>query len=265
MTSYVGFDALDHHDARPTGARPRAVLELGAHLTRSRPCTRPAALPAQHTEAFPARTSILTQLLGSVPTGTHRNRLEQLIHQFRHSTRHFRSCNSSGTYTDPRRSRITVAEWAARWLATKVDLKATTRRGYEGMLRTHVLPRWGQAKLDDIMHEQIAAWIAELRSAGRAASTVRQAHRVLSLVLALAVRDGRLARNPASGVPLPTPAKGKQVFLTHAQLESLADAAGHDRIVGSTALLADVDQCREVLVGPVFSLACGEVGLVGYW
>ena len=33
---------------------------------------------------------------------------------------------TSGTYTDPRRSRITVSDWSARWLATKVDLKATT-------------------------------------------------------------------------------------------------------------------------------------------
>ena len=31
---------------------------------------------------------------------------------------------TSGTYTDPRRSRITVSDWSARWLATKVDLKA---------------------------------------------------------------------------------------------------------------------------------------------
>ena len=35
---------------------------------------------------------------------------------------------TTGMYTDPRRSRITVAEWATRWLATKVDLKATTHR-----------------------------------------------------------------------------------------------------------------------------------------
>jgi hypothetical protein len=39
---------------------------------------------------------------------------------------------TTGTYTDPRRSRITVREWSARWYAAKVDLKATTRRGYEG-------------------------------------------------------------------------------------------------------------------------------------
>jgi integrase len=138
---------------------------------------------------------------------------------------------STGTYTDPRRSRITVSDWSARWLATKVDLKATTRRGYEGVLRNHVVPRWGDVKLADITHEQVAAWIADVRGCGLSASTVRQIHRVLSLLLALAVRDGRLARNPADGVPLPRAACSDQVFLTHRQLDDLADAAGRDRVV----------------------------------
>jgi hypothetical protein len=88
---------------------------------------------------------------------------------------------TSGTYTDPRRSRITVSDWAARWLATKVDLKATTRRGYDSVLRVHILTRWGAVKLADITHEQIAGWIAELRGRGLSASTVRQIHRVFSL------------------------------------------------------------------------------------
>jgi integrase len=138
---------------------------------------------------------------------------------------------TEGTYTDPRRSKITVTEWAMRWLATKVDLKATTRRGYECALRVDVLPRWGNVRLADITHEQIAGWIAELRGSGLSASTVRQIHRVFSLVLALAVRDGRLARNPADGVPLPRARRGEQVFLTHDQLDALADAAGRERLV----------------------------------
>jgi hypothetical protein len=117
---------------------------------------------------------------------------------------------TSGTYTDPRRSRITVSDWSARWLATKVDLKATTRRGYDGMLRVHILTRWGAVKLADITHEQIAGWIAELRCSGLSASTVRQIHRVFSLVLALAVRDGRLARNPADGVRSRVPREGSR-------------------------------------------------------
>ena len=45
---------------------------------------------------------------------------------------------------------------------------------------------------------------------------------MFSLMLDLAVRDGRLPRNPATGVRLPRAAKGEPVFLTHAQVEQLA-------------------------------------------
>lgn len=137
----------------------------------------------------------------------------------------------TGMYVDPRRSRVTVGEWSKRWLATKVDVKATTYRGYDSMLRTHVVPRWGDVSLAEITHEQIAAWVGALSATGLSASTVRLAHRVLSLVLGLAVRDGRLARNPALGVPLPRQSKGEQIYLTHDEVDRLADAAGEYRLV----------------------------------
>ena len=47
---------------------------------------------------------------------------------------------------------------------------------------------------------------------------------MLSLILNMAVKDGRLARNVATGVNLPCPSKEAQRFLTHAQVEALAEA-----------------------------------------
>lgn len=136
----------------------------------------------------------------------------------------------TGSYIDPTRMRLTLGEWSGQWLATKVDLKPTTRRGYEWALRVHILPTWGPARLGDITHQGIAAWVAGLTESGLGASSVRQAHRVLSLVLALGVRDGRLARNPAVGVPLPRALRGEQVFLTHEQVDQLAEASGRNRL-----------------------------------
>ena len=136
----------------------------------------------------------------------------------------------TGAYVDPKRMRLTFGEWSGQWLATKVDLKPTTRRGYEGVLRVHILPEWGPVRLGDITHQGIAAWVARLNDSHLGASSVRQAHRVVSLILALAVRDGRLARNPAIGVPLPRAVRGEQVFLTHDQVDQLAEAAGRDRL-----------------------------------
>jgi integrase len=45
---------------------------------------------------------------------------------------------------------------------------------------------------------------------------------VLSLILALAVKDGRLARNPAQGVNLPRVVTEERRYLTHEQVELLA-------------------------------------------
>ena len=78
-------------------------------------------------------------------------------------------------------------------------------------------------------HEGVAAWVAQLSASGLSASTVRQAHRVLSLVLTLGVRDGRLARNPADHVPLRRAGKRERDFLTMEQVDQLADAAGDYR------------------------------------
>jgi integrase len=67
------------------------------------------------------------------------------------------------------------------------------------------------------------AWCSNLGTL--APATVRYIHRVFSLILELAVRDGRIPQNPATGVRLPRIAKPEKRFLTPEQLHRLADAA----------------------------------------
>jgi integrase len=135
----------------------------------------------------------------------------------------------TGSYVDPKKSRVTVADWAPRWLTTQGQLKPSTRTRYDGILRVQVLPRWGPVALADVTHADVAAWVSSLRLAP---ATVRQVHRVFSLMLDLAVRDGRLARNPAARVPLPRAARPEKRFLTHSEVDGLARAAGdHDTAI----------------------------------
>src|SRR3954469_4842626 len=63
-----------------------------------------------------------------------------------------------------------------------------------------------------------------------AAGVVRKAQGVLSGILGLAVRDRRLAVNPALGVALPSMQEKRRRYLTAEQLEALADAAGPGRV-----------------------------------
>lgn len=141
------------------------------------------------------------------------------------------SAKASGAYVDAARSNVKTADWAAQWLAGQVHLKESTRARYEGLLRVQVLPTWGAVPLSAITHANVAAWVSRLVADGLAPSTVRQAHRVFSLVLALAVRDGRLPRNPADGVRLPRASKSEKRFLSHGQVAELAGAAGDQALV----------------------------------
>jgi integrase len=61
-----------------------------------------------------------------------------------------------------------------------------------------------------------------------APATVRKVHRVLSLVLAHAVKDGRLVRNVADAVSLPRVVAVEHRYLSHTQAHALADACGPD-------------------------------------
>src|SRR5680860_1081026 len=132
----------------------------------------------------------------------------------------------SGTYLDPALGRVTVGVWARQWLLGQVQLKPSTRRRYETLVNVQVLPVWERVPLSSVAHADVAAWVADLSAQGLAGSTVRQAHRVFSRVLALAVRDGRLPKNPADGVPLPRAKRSERRFLTHQQVAALAQAAG---------------------------------------
>lgn len=134
------------------------------------------------------------------------------------------STKHRGEWIDPAMSRITVGDWSQRWIDGQSQLKPQTRERYRNIVRVQIVPEWEHVRLSAISHADVVAWVAKLVSDGYAASTVRQIHRVFSLMLDLAVRDGRLPRNPAAGVRLPRAAKGEPVFLSHTQVEELARA-----------------------------------------
>lgn len=137
-----------------------------------------------------------------------------------------RSAIARGDWIDPARARVTVGSWSAQWMAAQVQLKPTTRARYALALRRQVLPTWEDIALSAVSYAEVAAWVQRLTASGLAPATVRYAHRVFSLVLAHAVRDGRLSRNPAEGVRLPQVVREEPVFLDHDQVATLADACG---------------------------------------
>ena len=136
------------------------------------------------------------------------------------------SAKVAGTYVDPGLAQVTVGEWAELWLRGQTHLKPSTHARYAGIIRTHVKPKWAKVKLGNVAHSDVQAWITDL-SKHNSAGTVHKIHRVLSLIIEMAVKDGRLTKNVATGVNLPRASKPEHRYLTHEQVDDLAIAAGY--------------------------------------
>jgi site-specific recombinase XerC len=140
----------------------------------------------------------------------------------------------TGGYVDPNRSKTFVGAVADQWLASKLNLKATTRARYENALSVHVLPRWADMPLASVEHGAIQAWLGELAGAGQSGASVRKIHGVLSAILDFAVRDKRIPANPANGVSLPRVNSRRRRYLTADDVELLAAEAARPPVTEST-------------------------------
>jgi integrase len=136
------------------------------------------------------------------------------------------SAKLTGTYVDPRLAQVTVGTWADRWLRGQAHLKPSTHQRYAGIISKHIGPKWARVRLGAVSHADVQAWVTTL-STSQSPASVAKIHRVLSLVLDMAVKDGRLSRNVASGVNLPRVRKHEHLYLNHDQVEDLANATGY--------------------------------------
>jgi integrase len=139
-----------------------------------------------------------------------------------------------GEYVSPGRSTATFGAVAAQWLDGKAAKKPKTVAGYRSLLDHLVLPRWHDTKLKDITHGDIQRWISGLSANGSvrtegkglSASRVIQAHQCMSAVLKYAIRTDRLAKNVANAIELPRKTASEHRYLTHGQLQELAEYIG---------------------------------------
>jgi integrase len=128
-----------------------------------------------------------------------------------------------GDYIDGSAARVTVGELGATWLSAQTHLKPSSYRPIEIAWRLYVEPQWGALPVGRVQHSEVQTWVAGI---GKSATTTLRAYGVLAAVLDHAVRDRRIASNPARGVSLPKKGKKARVYLTHGQVELLATKAG---------------------------------------
>lgn len=107
-----------------------------------------------------------------------------------------------GTYQDPKRGAVTVAQWYAIWWPTVKVKAVTTRNRKLSTWKTHVEPKWGRRKLNSITWLQVQGWITN-EVKGRA--TQLKALELLRHMMSAAVRDMRIKVNPALDVEVSAP------------------------------------------------------------
>lgn len=131
------------------------------------------------------------------------------------------------------------ADIAASHLAyAKLNLRA--HDAVEMVLRVHLLPKWGRARVTDITRTAVAQWLAEKRAAGLAPATVEKLRVMLGRSYALAARDGvpGCDKNPTLGL-------GKRLNNARERFLSAEEAA---------RLRAAVAQSQNPMLAPIVGL-----------
>ncbi|MFF1482406.1 tyrosine recombinase XerC [Streptomyces sp. NPDC058301] len=117
--------------------------------------------------------------------------------------RRFLEGEAGGFNADPNQ---TVAEYLHSWLAAKaLVLKPTTMARYRDYVHNDLVPAFGTLKLEELGHRHIAAFVTGELAAGRGKTTLYRCLATLSSALGDAVRQHRLAHNPASPPALHRP------------------------------------------------------------
>ena len=115
---------------------------------------------------------------------------------------------------------LVISEWAIEWMRfSSIALKPTTIASYQSLLRSRILPTFGELLLDDVDGLMVRRWIAELSAAGLSASRIHQVHRLLSQLFRSGVECSVVDRDPCAGVKLPRYMRHETLFLEPRQVE----------------------------------------------
>ena len=111
---------------------------------------------------------------------------------------------------------ISVETWVTHYLtvlAPKKPIKGrkgntrSTLATYKGYARNHVFPRIGKKSLESLMVEDLEAVYEAMAEAGMASSSIHQCHSMMRSALDVAWKRGRMPRNVAALVMLPSGAQ----------------------------------------------------------
>ncbi len=150
---------------------------------------------------------------------------------------------SQGRWVDPRAGKVPLRAYAAEWLRGKAALSPKTSELYDYLLERLVLPALGDVQLCDLSPARVRRWRADLFRAGRPGpSTIAKAYRLLSSMMATAVVDNLISRNPCQEKGAGVERAPEMRIITPEQVACIAAAI--DRRYRALVLTAAYAGCR---------------------
>jgi integrase len=135
-----------------------------------------------------------------------------------------------GRYVDPAGGRARFSDYSEKWLAGRHDLRPRTRELYEGMLRRHLLPTFGDVPLARIQPATVRRWYERMTSpGGPGRSTAAKAYRLFSAILRAALDEELIVRSPCNIRGAGVEKAPERPVISMAEVEALGDAIG-DRL-----------------------------------
>lgn len=111
------------------------------------------------------------------------------------------AAKSTGVYVSPHAGRTLFGDHARPWMAAW-NVERTTAARDRSIMLNHVLPQWDTWPLGKIDHMSVQKWVTGLsRKLSRA--TVAECKRLMSGVMASAVKNRLIGTNPTLGVQIP--------------------------------------------------------------
>lgn len=131
---------------------------------------------------------------------------------------------------------VALAEYAGRWIDQR-NIKPRTRSMYRDLLRLHINPRLGKVPVKDLSSDAVRAWYSGLGTEHPRRNS--HAYGLLHAVMATAVADGLIGRNPCNLPRVMNPARKREpVILDVDEVAALADAIRPERLKALVLLSA---------------------------
>ncbi len=160
----------------------------------------------------------------------------------------------TGDYVNPVAGKALFGERLVTWLDATVNMRPATRARDERYGRSLILPHFENCPLASIDHDAIQDWAAELVSAGKAPTTVAEAHQIMSKVITSAVKAWLITHNPCADTEPPKVERDEPRFLVPAEVAKLTNTIDPAaRVLGLTAAYSGLR------IGELFGLRVGRV------